>query len=409
MITMLKDSILVLNCGSSSIKFSIFQCHTNKKFLSGIIESIGSNESNAKWITNNKKKYCKYFKKNNSYKSLLKFLFRKIIFKETKISKSLIGIGHRIVHGGTKIKKAIFLNKKNIHYINKISHFAPLHNPINLLGINISIQELPNLSNFNIGVFDTSFHQTIQKESYLYAIPYKMYSLYNIRRYGAHGISHKYIVSKSSEILNKSIKKLNIISCHLGNGASVTAIVNGISIDTSMGLTPLEGLVMGTRSGDIDPSIIFFMFNKLKMNIKEIENTLINKSGLLGINEKESDCRKIINAYSEDKKFELSINIFCRRLAKYISSYMCLMKEKLDGLIFTGGIGENSCLIRSNTVFRLLNLGFKLDDKKNKNLKKKINYFINAKNSIPILVIKTEEELEIARETWSLIYANRKK
>lgn len=252
-------------------------------------------------------------------------------------------------------------------------------------------------------MFDTAFHSTIPKKSYLYAIPYTFYKKYGIRRYGAHGISHSYVMHCSSEFLKIPVPKLNIITCHLGNGASVAAIRNGICVDTSMGLTPLEGLVMGTRSGDIDPAIIFFMYNKLKMNMKDIENVLIKKSGLLGLSEFSSDLRDLEDKYPYNSKVKLSIDVFCHRLSKYISSYSSLMEGRLDALVFTGGIGENSCLIRTITISYLSLLNCKINEELNMLTKFGKKGLISSNDSISILVIPTNEELVIAKEAESLI------
>ncbi|XBC45151.1 MAG: acetate/propionate family kinase [Buchnera aphidicola (Schlechtendalia chinensis)] len=255
----------------------------------------------------------------------------------------------------------------------------------------------------NVAVFDTAFHSTIPKTSFIYAIPYTFYNNYGIRKYGAHGISYSYVTNKASKMLNIAVKKLNIIVCHLGNGSSVAAVRNGVCVDTSMGLTPLEGLVMGTRCGDLDPAIVFFMYNKLKMSMKDIENILMKKSGLIGINEISSNFRNLEKNYHSNAKIKLSIDIFCYRLSKYISSYMPIMGNKLNGIVFTGGIGENSCLVRTITVSRLSFLNFEISERLNLSIKFLKKGFINVKNSKSILVIPTNEELMIAKETALLV------
>ncbi|WP_343183663.1 acetate kinase [Buchnera aphidicola] len=399
---MSKKLILVLNCGSSSLKFSILNPLSKDKIIFGVVECL--------FLKNTKFKlnfYSKKYKQNLSdytnHEDALSFVLTFIKKKFLKYYNQINGIGHRVVHGGIDIKKSVIINKKILLEIKKYSIFAPLHNPSNLIGINIAKKFFPNLYNKNVAVFDTSFHSTLPKKSYLYALPYKFYTKYNIRRYGAHGISHNYILNKCSEILKKPKNLLNIISCHLGNGCSITAIKNGKSIDTSMGLTPLEGLVMGTRSGDLDPAIIFFLYKKLGINLDKIEEILTKKSGLLGISNKSSDCRYFEKYFNKNKKATLSIKIFCHRLVKYIGSYSVLMNNKLDAIIFTGGIGENSCLVRKIVVSKLNILGFYIDEFLNSSIKKQNNYFINKKKSHSILVIPTNEELFIAIETQKLI------
>ncbi|QCI26691.1 acetate kinase [Buchnera aphidicola (Thelaxes californica)] len=401
---MFQKSILVLNCGSSSIKFSIIEHHSSRKLLYGSIESIGLQNSSVTWKIYNLCEKRKIFKNIITHEIGFKFLFHSILSQEQEISNTIIGIGHRIVHGGDKITSSVLLNEVNIKYVKDAICFAPLHNPLNLLGVMFAKQFFSHLSDYNVGVFDTVFHQTLQKEKYLYAIPYQFYSKNKIRRYGAHGISHQFVRDQSSKILNIPICNLNMISCHLGNGASITAIRNGVSVDTSMGLTPLEGLVMGTRSGDIDPAIIFFMYHNLNLKISDIENILIKKSGLLGLNGETSDFQKITDSYATNKQSKLSIDIFCHRLAKYISGYSSLMNGKLDALAFTGGIGENSSLMRKITIDKLSLLGFFIDYVKNDTIYKKKQYFIHTKESIPILVIFAQEEESIAKETFSVIH-----
>ncbi|NIH16672.1 MAG: acetate kinase [Buchnera aphidicola (Periphyllus lyropictus)] len=400
---MLKKLILVLNCGSSSLKFSIIDPILKKTFVFGCVECLFLINPIVN-INVNSKNYKKILPNYSDHHNALNFVLNFIKKNFHNYYSKIYGIGHRVVHGGENLNKSSIINHNIIKKIKKASIFAPLHNPSNLIGIQISYKFFPHLKFKNVAVFDTSFHSSLPKSSYLYAIPYKFYKKYKIRRYGAHGISHNYIVKKSQKILKKNKSSLNLISCHLGNGSSITAIRNGKSIDTSMGLTPLEGLVMGTRSGDLDPAIIFFMYKKLGIKLDDIEEILTKKSGLLGLTEKSSDCRYSEKNYKNNKKAKLSIDIFCHRLAKYISAYSSLMKGRLDALIFTGGIGENSSLIRKSVVSKLELIGFFIDKKLNISIKKNKNYFINKKNSRNILVIPTKEELFIAIETKKLIY-----
>jgi acetate kinase len=399
---MLKKLILVLNCGSSSLKFSVLNSFSKKTYVSGIVERLFL-KNTVVYIYTHHKTYKKKLSDYTNYVDALNFIFKKIKDKYYSYYNQIDGIGHRIVHGGNKLNQSVLITHKILKIIKKFSIFAPLHNPANLIGIKISRKFFPHLVKKNVAVFDTSFHYSLPKASFLYAIPYKFYKKNKIRRYGAHGISHNYILNKTAKILNKSKNLLNIISCHLGNGSSVTAIRSGKSVDTSMGLTPLEGLVMGTRSGDLDPAIIFFMYKKLGLSINSIEKILTYKSGLLGINQQSSDCRYSEKNYKNDKNSKLAIEIFSHRVAKYIGAYSSLMQGRLDAVTFTGGIGENSILIRNKVISKLGLLGLYIDKNANDNVKLNKNYFINKKNSIKILVIPTQEELFIAQETRKLI------
>lgn len=398
----MNNLIFVLNCGSSSIKFSILNPQNKTKYLSGLVECLFLKNTYIKWKcleTTYKKHIGSYI----SHKEALNFIFDQVLLKEKDVYKNIVGIGHRVVHGGNKINQSALIDDTIISFIEEAAPFAPLHNPLNLTGIKIAIEKFPALSKKNVAVFDTSFYHNMPKTSFLYAIPYIFYQKYHIRRYGAHGISHDYVAHETSVILKKSFTSLNIITCHLGNGCSISAIRNGVCVDTSMGLTPLEGLVMGTRSGDIDPSIIFFMYQKLGISIDKI-NTILNKeSGLLGISKKSSDFRYLEKNYSTDKSVKLSIDIFCHRLSKYIASYICLMDNRLDAVVFTGGIGENVSLIRQITLSKLYLMGLKIDIKKNFLIKNGKSGLINTSNSIPVLVIPTDEELLIAKKTMKII------
>ncbi|WAI18648.1 MAG: acetate kinase [Buchnera aphidicola (Acyrthosiphon caraganae)] len=398
----LKNLIFVLNCGSSSIKFAILNPNNEKKYLSGVVECLFLSETYITWQFLGIK-YKKKIGSNINHQEAVNFIIDQVLPQEKDIFKNLIGIGHRVVHGGTKIKKTTLIDNNIIQYIEDAVSFAPLHNPANLIGIKIMIEKYPSLAKKNVAVFDTSFYQDMPETSFLYAIPYNFYKEHGIRRYGAHGTSHNYVAHKTSIILNKKFSSLNIITCHLGNGASVSAICNGICVDTSMGLTPLEGLVMGTRSGDLDPSIIFFMNKQLNLNIDEIEMILNKKSGLLGLSGISSDFRYFEKNYNHKKHAKRSVDIFCHRLSKYISAYMSLMENRLDALIFTGGIGENVPLIRELTLSRLSLLGFKIDHKLNLYTIRGKSGLISKSTSRSVFVIATDEELAIAQETSNII------
>lgn len=333
--------LAVINSGSSSLKFKLFNMEDESIIFQLNLEEIDSHVD----------------------------ALNKVIKELSKIGISfyeLDAVGHRVVHGGEKFKTATLVTDEVIKEIDKLSLLAPLHNPANLQGI-ISVANIaPNLKQY--AVFDTAFHTTMPKEAYMYALPYEMYEKYGIRRYGFHGTSHFYIAKEAAKKLNKSLDELNIISMHLGNGESICAIENGKSIDTSMGFTPLEGLIMGTRSGDIDPAIVLYLQRTLGYNVDEMDNILNKKSGLKGICG-ESDVRTIIAA--DDQKSKLALDMMVRRVRKYVGAYMSLL-DRVDALVFTGGIGEHSKYIR---------------DRVSKN--------IDVKN---VFVIDTNEELEIARQ-----------
>ncbi|BAP58312.1 acetate kinase [Candidatus Tachikawaea gelatinosa] len=399
---MINKYTLVLNCGSSSIKFAIFNIENEEKILWGLAECLYLQEAQIKWHSNNIEKKI-FFKHKATHIEVMDVIINTILKNNLKIYKNIIAIGHRVVHGGEKITHSTVITKKVIETIKESIHLAPLHNPAHLIGIKSAIKNFPQLSQRNIAVFDTAFHQTIPEHSFLYALPYKLYKKHGIRRYGAHGISHQYVTYQAASILNKSLKNLNIITCHLGNGCSIAAICNGKCVDTSMGFTSLEGLVMGTRSGDIDPAIIFFLYNQLNMKIDDIKELLTKKSGLFGLSEITSDCRYIEKNYKKDIASQRAINVFCHRLSKYIASYIPLMNNHLDGLIFTGGIGENSSLIRQLTIEKLSLLNFNIDNVLNSIIKHGKSGSINTINTRPILIIPTNEELMIAKDTISLI------
>ncbi|AAO26897.1 acetate kinase [Buchnera aphidicola str. Bp (Baizongia pistaciae)] len=399
---MFNKLVLILNCGSSSLKFSVVSSDNYTTKLSGIVEFLNLSQIRFFWKIK-KKEYVRVINKSKSYDYALNYILTKILKEESKIFNNIACVGHRVVHGGVNLNKSVLITQEIIKLITDACSFAPLHNPINLLGIKASHAVLPHLKEKNVAVFDTSFHSSIPKFAYLYAIPYKFYKKFGIRKYGAHGISCQYSVCRSSELLQIELTSLNIIICHLGGGASVSVVKNGVCVDTSMGLTPLEGLIMGTRSGDIDPSVIFFMNKQLNLSISTINNILINKSGLLGLSGVSSDFRNLESEYNSNIRIKLAIDMFCYRLSKYISGYMSVVKGKLHGIVFTGGIGENSSLVRSIVISKLAFLNFKLNSDINMLMKSGKEGFINIKNTFPILVIPANEELIIAKESFSEI------
>jgi len=369
------NKIVVLNAGSSSLKYQLIDIETKTVLASGLVERIGEKEVKDHSVA------LEYVKKTLNETGFLEDW------------NELGGIGHRVVHGGEDFHEPTVIDEHVIEKIRSLSSLAPLHNPANLLGIEVSLKLAPNVP--QVAVFDTAFHQTIPEHSYMYALPYKMYEKYGVRRYGFHGTSHHYVSSQAAKFLKKDLSECNFISLHLGNGSSITAVKNGKSIDTSMGMTPLEGLIMGTRSGDLDPQILIYLATELKMSIEEIDVMLNKKSGLLGISGM-SDMREIEE--SSDKKAKLALKMVVYRLKKYIGSYAVAL-GRVDALIFTGGIGEHSETIRKDVCDKLDILGIGIDLDKNENVKKDIVEISTDESRSKILVISTNEELEIAIQT----------
>ncbi|MEA3315024.1 MAG: acetate kinase [Campylobacterota bacterium] len=364
--------ILVLNSGSSSIKYKLFKSKNNKLVYEGIEEEV------------------------TDFHIAFKSIFKKLI--DDKFIKNIDNIkafGHRVVHGGEKFSKPVLIDDKVIKEIEKLIPLAPLHNPSNLEGIKISKILAPKAK--QVAVFDTAFHQTIPKETYIYPIPYELYEKHSIRKYGFHGTSHHYVAKETAKYLKKPLDKLNIITIHLGNGDSITAIKNGKSIDTSMGFTPLEGLMMGTRCGDIDPEIILYLENQLGIEPKKVDTMLNKESGFKGICNN-SDLRQIIKkANNKDELSLLAIKMFAYRVKKYVGAYKEVL-NRVDAVVFTGGIGENSHLVRDA-------ISYNVDKKRNKELKG-LGEIQNKNAPYKILVIPTNEELEIAIQTKSLVFSS---
>ncbi|WP_395479853.1 acetate kinase [Candidatus Curculioniphilus buchneri] len=394
--------ILVLNCGSSSLKFSIIDAFNGKEHISGLAECLNLPEARIKWKLDNVEQGRVTLGTHSAHRESLHFLVTTILKQKPKLSEQLTAIGHRIVHGGERFTQSTIIDDDVIQSIKNAIPFAPLHNPAHLIGIHEALKQFPKLANKNVAVFDTAFHQTMPEASYLYAIPYTLYQKYAIRRYGAHGTSHFYVSREAAKILNKPIDQLNIISCHLGNGSSVSSICNGKCVDTSMGLTPLEGLVMGTRSGDIDPAIIFYLHNTLGMSINKINRLLTQESGLLGLTGNTSDCRYLEDNYQKKENARRAMDVYCHRLAKYIGAYSTLMEGHLDAVIFTGGIGENAAMVRKLSLNRLTLLGFEVDDHRNVKTCFGQSGTITTDTSRPAIVIPTREELVIAQDAARL-------
>jgi len=390
--------ILVLNCGSSSIKFAVINPISTESVYSGLVQSIDSKGANVIWKQTDGIKNQKELP-NINYQDALSFILD-LISNNHNIFSKICAIGHRVVHGGEYFTVSTVIDEQVLIAIKDCQSLAPLHNPANILGIQVAQKMFPSLP--HIAVFDTAFHQTMPKHACLYAIPYDLYTEHKIRRYGFHGTSHHFVAQEAARVINKPLEQCAFITAHLGNGCSICAILNGQSIDTSMGLTPLEGLVMGTRSGDIDPSLHVHLVNQLGYDIHKVNEILNKNSGILGLSGLDYDMRNVETAIENgNERCILAGEIFCYRLAKYIGSYMIPL-GRLDALIFTGGIGENSSYVRATTLKWLSILNFYLDVEHNKNNGKLNNGVITKENSVKAMVIRTNEELVIAQDAFKL-------
>ncbi|OOE34737.1 acetate kinase [Salinivibrio sp. ML323] len=391
--------VLVLNCGSSSLKFAIVDAQSGDEHLTGLAECLHLPEARIKWKMDGK--HEAQLGEGAAHNEALNFIVDTILASKPELAENLGAIGHRVVHGGEHFTQSALITDDVLKGIHDAASFAPLHNPAHIVGIEAAKKAFPALK--NVAVFDTAYHQTMPEEAYLYALPYNLYKEHGIRRYGMHGTSHYFIANAAAEQLGKPVDEVNIINCHLGNGASVCAIKNGQSVDTSMGMTPLEGLVMGTRSGDLDPAIIFHLHDALGYSVEQINTMLTKESGLQGLTEVTSDCRFVEDNYGEKEEATRAMNVFCHRLAKYVASYTATLDGRLDAIVFTGGIGENSGPIRELVLERLSLLGVDVD--KARNLKARFGgegVITTDESRVPAMVISTNEELVIAQDTARL-------
>ncbi|HEA3272415.1 TPA: acetate kinase [Pasteurella multocida] len=396
--------VLILNCGSSSLKFSILDPQTGEEKLSGLAEAFHLDDARIKWKLHGEKGNAD-LGAGAAHSEALNFIVNSIFPLDPSLKEDIVAIGHRIVHGGEKFTSSVVITDEVVQGIKDAVQFAPLHNPAHLIGIEEAFKMFPHLKDKNVAVFDTAFHQTMPEEAYLYALPYSLYREHGVRRYGAHGTSHFFVSQQAAERLNVPAEQVNVITCHLGNGASIAAVRHGQCIDTSMGLTPLEGLVMGTRSGDIDPAIVFYLHDNLGLSVEEINTLLTKKSGLLGLTEVTSDCRYAEDNYDKEAPAKRALDVFSYRLAKYIGSYMAVIGERLDAIVFTGGIGENSSLVRELTLNHLKLFGYQVDSDKNKAARFGHEGVITTDNTPVAMVIPTNEELVIAQDTARLCIA----
>ncbi len=390
--------ILVLNCGSSSVKFRLFDMETETQLAGGLVERVGSREAGLIYSVPGKKDRRETHPIKN-HEQAIDLVLKTICHPEYGILhdiRSIDAVGHRVVHGGEEFTESVLINEAVFQKIKECIRFAPLHNPPNLEGIKASLWLIPFAR--QVAVFDTAFHQSMKPHAYIYALPYEWYENHRIRRYGFHGTSHCYVAHRAAQILEMPIEDLKIITCHLGNGASITAVDGGQSVDTSMGFTPLEGLVMGTRCGDIDPSIPIYVMEDKRLTTSQMDSVLNHRSGLFGITGGDNDLRTIEEkAEAGSERHKLALKIFTQRVKKYIGAYAAVIGG-LDVLVFTAGIGENSAKVRRMSCEGLEFLGIEIDP--NKNERNEINI---GRGDTAVLVIPTSEELAIAHEVYTVL------
>lgn len=393
--------ILVLNCGSSSLKYQLIDMETEEVLASGKYERIGEREAFITHKAQGKKVEIK--KPAYDHKEAIEFTLAQLTNPEYKVIDSLDeveAIGHRVVHGGEIFKESAVIDDKVIEQIDECSEFAPLHNPAAILGMEACKKVMPGKP--MVAVFDTTFHQTMPKEKYVYPIPYEYYKKYGVRKYGAHGTSHMYVSQRLAEIENKNIEDLKIVTCHLGQGSSICAVDGGKSIDTSMGLTPLGGIPMVTRSGDLDPSVLTYLMKKENISAAEMENILNKKSGVAGISGLAPDFRVIeLESYEDNERAKIAMESFKYAVASYIAKYAVAMNE-IDYIVFTGGIGENQINIRKGICEKLTFMGVDVDADAN-NMRGEEKVISKPDSKVKVYVIPTNEELMIAKETQRLV------
>lgn len=392
----MKEKYLIINAGSSSLKFSLYEMPDNIEIVNGIVEKIGEGDSSYTLKFNGQK--IKKSKEILDHECAANVMMEELLQDHfiNDISE-IAGVGHRILHGGEFYDSSVLIDEEVFENIKSLTKLGPLHHPGELAGISSISKIMPNAS--QVAVFDTSFHQTMPKENYLYAVPYSWYAENGVRKYGFHGTSHKYVSEKMASILGKEETK--IITCHIGNGGSLAAVKNGKCIDTSMGFTPNAGIIMGSRSGDIDASLIPFVMKKTGMNISEIDNALNKKSGLLGISGVSSDSRDIEDGIkSGNDRCKLAQEMYVNKIVKYIAEYYVELGGA-DAIVFTAGVGENSITTRKQIIDKLACLGIKLDEQRN-NVRAEVALISTDDSSVKVYVIPTDEEVMIARDTYKL-------
>lgn len=395
--------ILVLNCGSSSIKYQLFDIETKNVLAKGGIEKIALEGSFLKFNLPNgeKETITTAIPEHTTGVSLIIDVLTSEKYGVVKSINEIDAVGHRMVHGGEKFSTSTLLTEKVLEDFTACSELAPLHNPANLKGVNAVKEIAPEMP--QVGVFDTSFHQTMPNYAYMYALPYELYEQYGVRRYGFHGTSHRYISKRALEMLNIPAEGSRIITCHIGNGGSITAVKDGKSVDTSMGLTPLEGLMMGTRSGDIDPGAIPFIMEKLNLDSKGLSDLLNKKSGVAGVSGVSSDMREVNAAVAEgNKRAELANEMYFYRIKKYIGAYAAAMGG-VDAIVFAGGVGENQFDCRREVLKGLEFLGVELDQEVNERTRGVEAFLSTPESKVKVLLIPTDEELMIANDTYEIV------
>ncbi len=395
--------VLVINCGSSSLKYQVFDMTTESVLAKGIAEKIGLDGSFLKYRRGDEDNITIEAAMPN-HEVAIRLVFDALTDSDYGVIENMSDIdavGHRVVHAGEKFAYSVVINDEVMAALRECIDLAPLHNPPNITGIESAKRLMPDVT--HVGVFDTAFHQSMPDYAYLYALPYELYSKYGLRRYGFHGTSHLYVAQRAAALLDKPIEQLKVITCHLGNGASITAVDGGRSVDTSMGFTPLEGLIMGTRSGDVDPAVVSFLAAKEGLTAEDVVNKLLNKqSGVLGISGVSSDFRAIEEAAAQgNRRAELAIEMFAYRVRKYIGAYAAAMGG-VDAIVFTAGLGENSSSMRESICSGLQFLGVQIDPEKNDVRGKEVDVSADQA-AVRVLLIPTDEELMIARDTVSLV------
>jgi len=392
------SNILVLNCGSSSLKFAVIAPQDKHSLIQGLAERLGSNQATLSYEFNNEKHTIPL--SQGDHQDAIGSVVERL--KRLNFIESLSGVGHRVVHGGETFSHSQIINQQNLETLKQLSHLAPLHNPVNVLGIEILLKLLPQLT--QVAVFDTAFHQSLPEPAFLYALPYELYQQHSVRRYGFHGTSYRYVSQEAARRLNKNLDESHFLIAHLGNGCSACAVKNGQSVDTSMGLTPLEGLAMGTRSGDVDPGLFPYLAERLNISMSDVMDILNKKSGLLGLSGMTNDMREIQQAAEQgDVRANLAIEVFAFKIARYLGA-LAISLPKIDALVFTGGIGENDRLTRSLVLEHLTLLGFEIDGQLNQTNGNSIGRITSEKSTLA-MVVATNEELMIAQDTYSLIPA----
>lgn len=394
--------VLVINCGSSSLKYQLINMENEASLATGLVERIAIEGSKLTQKVDGREKYVLTVPMKN-HKEAISHVINTLLDDVQGVIKSsdeISAVGHRVVHGGEKYSASVIITDEVMKDLEEFSQLAPLHNPPNIIGINACKELMPNTP--MVAVFDTAFHQTMPEKAFLYGLPYELYKENHIRKYGFHGTSHKYVSQRAAEILGEDIKGLKLVTCHLGNGSSVAAVNGGISVDTSMGFTPLEGLLMGTRCGDIDPAIIPYLMDVKGYSYEEVNNIMNKKSGVLGLSGVSSDFRDIEEAAAQgNDRAKLALDVFHYRVKKYIGYFMAAMNG-VDAIVFTAGLGENGADTREEIISDMEWFGIKLDKEKNK-VRGQERIISTDDSKVKIIIIPTNEELMIARDTLTLL------